>query len=247
MVRRLFSAIALVVFGTMAAVAQVGSGSLKGKVTDKKTGEPLPFVNVVVENKGTQVAGGATDFDGNYFIKPIDPGTYEVLVSYVGYQPLKIEGVVINNNKITFQDLQLNSGIELTEFEVVQYTVHHRQGRRRLGRYGHTRGHREDASRCPHPLPQRWPVRKRCRGQEAASSIRGARTENTYHYIDGVKVPAGAGTSLQSAIEEVTSRHRRRAGELWGCDRRVIDITTRGEPGVLQWPGIPHQRFQAGR
>jgi hypothetical protein len=60
---------------------------LKGKVTDKKTGEAPSLRQPVVENKGTQVAGGSTDFDGNYNIKPIDPGSYDVLVSYVGYQP----------------------------------------------------------------------------------------------------------------------------------------------------------------
>ncbi|MCB0790982.1 MAG: carboxypeptidase-like regulatory domain-containing protein [Flavobacteriales bacterium] len=229
MVRRLFSAIALVVFGATAAIAQVGAGSLKGKVTDKKTGEPLPFVNVVVENKGSQVAGGATDFDGNYFIKPIDPGTYDVLVSYVGYQPLKIAGVVINNNKITFQDLELNSGIELTEFEVVQYNVP------LIDKDGGASGGtvtREDIAKMP--------------GRSAASiattvagasdagtgggiSIRGARTENTYYYIDGVKVPAGAGTGLpKSAIEEVqviTGGVPANYGDVTGG---VINITTRG-------------------
>ena len=101
MLRSLLSAFALVVFGA-AAVAQVGSGSLQGTVKDKKSGETLPFVSVVVENKGTRVAGGQTDFDGNYTIKPIDPGTYDVVVSYVGYQPMRQTGVVVNSNKITF-------------------------------------------------------------------------------------------------------------------------------------------------
>ncbi len=77
---------------SLALYAQTGTGSLKGKITDKKSGEPLPFVNIVVESSGTQVTGGATDFDGDYFIKPIDPGTYDVVVSYVGYQPYKQTG-----------------------------------------------------------------------------------------------------------------------------------------------------------
>jgi hypothetical protein len=123
MVRRLFSSVALSVLSVLALHAQVGTGSLKGKITDKKSSEPLPFVNVVIENRGTQVSGGATDFDGNYFIKPIDPGTYDVIVSYVGYQPYKQTGVVVSSNKITFLDIALNAGVELKEFEVVQYTV----------------------------------------------------------------------------------------------------------------------------
>ncbi|MCB0795500.1 MAG: carboxypeptidase-like regulatory domain-containing protein [Flavobacteriales bacterium] len=229
MVRRLLSAVTLVVIGTAASLAQVGSGSLKGTVKDKDTGEPLPFVNVVVENKGTQVAGGATDFDGNYFVKPIDPGSYDVIVSFVGYQPLKQTGVVINSNKITFLDLNLTQGIELTEFEVIQYNVP------LIDRDGGASGGtvtREDIARMP--------------GRSAASiattvagasdagtgggiSIRGARSENTYYYIDGVKVPANAGTGLpKSAIEEVqviTGGVPANYGDVTGG---LVNITTRG-------------------
>lgn len=100
-----------------------GTGELRGKVTDKETGEPLPFVNVVVSQNGGQSNGAATDFDGNYVIKPINSGYYKVEASFVGYQPIRVENVIINPDKITFQDLQLETGIVLDEFEVVEYSV----------------------------------------------------------------------------------------------------------------------------
>ncbi|WKZ66095.1 MAG: carboxypeptidase-like regulatory domain-containing protein [Flavobacteriales bacterium] len=229
MVRRLSTAVALCFIAAFPALAQVGTGSLKGKISDKKTGEPLPFVNIIVEARGSQVTGGATDFDGNYFIKPIDPGTYDVVVSYVGYQPYKQTGVVVNSNIITFLNIQLNAGIELKEFEVVQYSVPliNKDG----GASGGTVT-REDIARMP--------------GRSAASiattvagasdagtgggiSIRGARTEATYYYIDGVKVPAGAGTGLpKGAIEEVqviTGGVPANYGDVTGG---LINITTRG-------------------
>ncbi|MCB0780308.1 MAG: carboxypeptidase-like regulatory domain-containing protein, partial [Flavobacteriales bacterium] len=74
MVRRLFSTAVLSFIGAVTLQAQVGTGSLRGTITDKESGEPLPFVNVVVDNKGTQAAGGTSDFDGKYDIKPIPPG-----------------------------------------------------------------------------------------------------------------------------------------------------------------------------
>jgi hypothetical protein len=46
-----------------------------------------------------------------------------VTASYVGYQPQKITGVVVNSNKITFQDFDLNSGVELSNVEVIRYKV----------------------------------------------------------------------------------------------------------------------------
>ena len=53
--------LALVLLAPLTASAQVGSGALQGKVTDVETGEPLPFVNVVLFLNGNQVTGGNTD------------------------------------------------------------------------------------------------------------------------------------------------------------------------------------------
>ncbi|MBP6698582.1 MAG: hypothetical protein KA175_13260, partial [Flavobacteriales bacterium] len=60
MVRRIFSTIALGLLGATVTFAQVGAGTLQGTVVDKKSSEPLPFVNVAVENRGTVVASGTT-------------------------------------------------------------------------------------------------------------------------------------------------------------------------------------------
>ena len=90
-------------------------GSLKGKITDKNTGEPIPFANVVAERNGNLVSGVTTDFDGNYTIKPLDPGNYNLKVSYVGYGQTTLEGIVVSSNKISFRDIQLSEGIAIDE------------------------------------------------------------------------------------------------------------------------------------
>lgn len=82
-----FAAVLLI---SSAGLAQVGSGTLKGTVTDGDLGDPLPFASVVVFLNGNQVSGTNTDFDGKFTIKPIAPGTYDVLISFVGYQPKKL-------------------------------------------------------------------------------------------------------------------------------------------------------------
>ena len=229
MVRSLLSALVLVCLSILSAEAQVGSGSLRGKIFDKNSNEPLPFVNVVLERNGTQVTGGASDFDGQYDIKPIEPGTYDLVVSYVGYQPYRIEGIVINSNKITFQDVPLTAGIELTEFEVIQYNVP------LIDRDGGASGGtvtREDIAKMPGRTAAS--IATTVAGASDAGtgggiSIRGARTESTYYYIDGVKVPAGAGSGLpKGAIEEVqviTGGVPANYGDVTGG---LINITTRG-------------------
>lgn len=80
------------------------TGKLTGKVTDKKTGEPLPFVNVVIE--GTSL-GAATDLDGKYTILNVSPGKYNVKFQYVGYQTVVVQNVQISIDLTTTQDAAL--------------------------------------------------------------------------------------------------------------------------------------------
>ena len=94
-------------------------GVLKGTVTDAKTRETLPFVNIVVKQDGKQVAGGVTDFDGVYCIKPLKEGTYDIEVSYVGYNRFVRSGVRVKPTGFTVLDIQLVPGATNLEEVVI--------------------------------------------------------------------------------------------------------------------------------
>jgi hypothetical protein len=92
------------------------TGKLAGFIKDKKTGEPLPGVNVMI--KGTTM-GAATDADGQYYIVNIPVGTYTVEVSMIGYQKLVINNVAISADITTKLDLQLaETSLELENIEI---------------------------------------------------------------------------------------------------------------------------------
>ncbi|MCK5077189.1 MAG: TonB-dependent receptor, partial [Calditrichia bacterium] len=74
------------------------NGKLVGVISDKSSGDPLVGVNVLIE--GT-VVGASTDGDGYYVIVGLQPGTYNVNVSYIGYQPVTIKGVLIKSDLTT--------------------------------------------------------------------------------------------------------------------------------------------------
>ena len=96
--------------------AQSGVGKLVGKVVDAGTKEALIGANIVVLE--TQ-AGAATDVDGNYFILNINPGTYSVKVSYVGYAPKTLENVRVVSG-ITYElNVELSTDFTLDEIVVI--------------------------------------------------------------------------------------------------------------------------------
>ena len=97
---------AFIIVTGVAAFAQ--TGSIKGKVMDKNTKEPLPFANVIVEINGSQAGGAQTDFDGNFTIKPLNPGRYSLKASFVGYTAIEITGVLLQTGSLK---LILNSCI----------------------------------------------------------------------------------------------------------------------------------------
>ena len=189
-----------IVLATCTMTMAQAQGRLKGKITDD-TGETVPFANVIVEKGGTQVGGTSSDFDGNYDINPIPPGTYTLKASCIGYNAFQVNNIVIPANKITFYDIKMASGaINIGEVTVVDYEIP------LISKDNTTQG----ASITSEEIAK-LPVRS-AEGVAASvggvfsadgevGSIRGSR-EGAVYYIDGVKV-IGSTSVPQSAIDQV--------------------------------------------
>jgi hypothetical protein len=96
----------LSLFLCLSIIAQAQTGEIQGNVTDAKSGEPLPFVNVSVKINGS-MAAAQTDFDGFYSIKPIPAGEYSVKASFIGYNSQQMDKVLVRADRITFLDMQI--------------------------------------------------------------------------------------------------------------------------------------------
>jgi len=68
-------------------------GSMTGRVSDKEAFEPIPFANIVIKRNNEIVNSTITDFDGQYTIKPIESGTYDLEISFLGYKSVRINGI----------------------------------------------------------------------------------------------------------------------------------------------------------
>lgn len=93
------------------------SGKIIGIVKDKETGEPLPGVNIVLQNT---YLGSTTDVDGYFVILNVPVGTYDIEASYVGYTKVVVEGFRVSANITSEQNFELQpTTLELEEAVVV--------------------------------------------------------------------------------------------------------------------------------
>jgi hypothetical protein len=225
-----------VLLGTSMMFAQAGSGGLKGTLTDKNNGEVLPFVNILLLKNGANAGGGTTDFDGKFTIKPLEPGTYTVKVSSVGFTAKTIEGVVIKSSKSTYLDIALTSGIDLEAVEIVKYSVPIIDKDNTAS--GETMDRKQIAA-----IPGRsaTAIAQTTAGVSTAGtgggvSIRGARTGGSFVYIDGVKV-RGADNLPKSAIQQVSVITGGLPANYGDATGGIISITTRG-PSAQYYGGV---------
>lgn len=228
--------------GFFAAYAQ--NGEISGKVIDEN-GEGVPVANVVlVDNKGVATGrGGTTDFDGNYSIKPLTPGKYNLQVSYVGYGTQIQQGIVVNADKSTFIDIKMKpSSKELAEVEIVTF-------KNPLIDPGKTSSQNVVTAEEIANMPTRnvTDIAATTAGafqadQGKGINIKGGRDAGTQYYIDGVKV-TGVPTMPASAIEQlqvITGGIPAKYGDVTGG---IVNITSKG-PSAQFNGGIEYQTTQ---
>lgn len=103
--------------------AMAQSGGIAGKVIDNNK-EPLIGVFVEV-SQGNVIKGRVTtNAEGNYIVKPLSPGRYDVTMKMPTYKTHKVTGVIVSPNRNTMLNttLQLDKK-ELKEVSVIAYKV----------------------------------------------------------------------------------------------------------------------------
>ena len=95
------------------------TGKIRGVVRDANNGESLPGVNVFitsvwvqgVENEFSAGMGAATDLNGEYIILTVPPGTYSVTASMMGYTKSTRTKVVVNVDRSTILNFDLQETV----------------------------------------------------------------------------------------------------------------------------------------
>ncbi|AXT57067.1 TonB-dependent receptor [Aquimarina sp. AD1] len=165
-------------------------GELSGNVVDQ-TGLPVLGASVLIEGteKGTQ-----TDFDGNYRIENIIPGSYNLTISYIGFQTQTKFNIIVKSKGTPAYNFVLKESAEALD-EVVISNIN------RISRPKETPlsiqtlsaveiatypGSNNDVVQVAQTLPG---VSPSIGGFRNDLIIRGGAPNETVYYLDGMEVP----------------------------------------------------------
>ncbi len=224
MTRNFILTLAIIMLGTC-AFAQT---AISGKVTDTDSGEELIGANIVLKKGGVYVTGASTDFDGNYKLD-IDPGTYDVECTYIGYPDNLITGVVAKSGQENKLDIKLGGGgdgVLLDEVIVIEYKAP-------LIEIDNTSSGGVVTAEQIRNLPTKDinALAAQTAGLASADegegvTVRGSREASTVYFLDGVRV---SGNMIpQSEVDQlqvITGGIAAQYGDVTGG---IISITSKG-------------------
>lgn len=226
--------LSLVVLILLGFTASAQTGEIRGKITEKATSEGVPFASVTAKMNNSIVQGAVTDIDGNYVIKPLNPGKYDIEVTSVGYQPAKEIGIIVSVDKISFVNLSIGKGIDIKEFTVTEYKVPlidkgNPATQVTIDREQITQAPTRDVNSI---ASQGAGVFQKDEG--GALNIRGSRSDGTAYYVDGIKVRGGLGLP-QKGTEQITVITGGVPAQYGDATGGIISVTTRGPS--KEWSG----------
>ena len=92
--KRFLSLVCLLFFFVAAAYSQ--GYTIKGRVIDRLSRQPIEYANVLVVGGNNNGVGAATDMDGNFVIEKVKPGICQLSVSYLGYKSVVTPDYIIS-------------------------------------------------------------------------------------------------------------------------------------------------------
>ncbi len=165
-------------------------GELSGTVVDE-TGTPILGASVLLENT---TKGAQTDFDGNFRITEIEPNSYNLIVSYLGFETQTQYNIIVKSKGNQAYDFTLKEATEALE-EVVVTNANKISRPRETPLSTQTLsaveiatypGSNNDVVQVAQTLPG---VSPSIGGFRNDLIIRGGAPNETVYYLDGMEVP----------------------------------------------------------
>lgn len=98
--------------------AQPITQTIKGTIFDIQTKETLTGASVLVLNSNP-IKGSISDLDGNFTISRVSLGRHSIQISYIGYEPVIIQEVLVTSGR----EVVLNVGLRQAYSEMEELTI----------------------------------------------------------------------------------------------------------------------------
>ena len=178
------------IWTVLSMVVMAQNGELRGTITDKKTGEPLFGATVFLIDTDF---GAATNSDGQYVLSEIPANTYNIRVSFIGYQSQIIYNVVIRSEGNIDVDVQLEQaefGLDevvvsvnpFTKLETTPLSIQN-LNQQEIASYP---GGNNDIAKVIQSFPG---VSGSVAGFRNDVIIRGGAPNENVYYLDGIEIP----------------------------------------------------------
>ncbi|PAU94147.1 hypothetical protein CK503_08005 [Aliifodinibius salipaludis] len=106
-IQSIIAVFCFLLFSVMGAMAQ-NTGTIEGTATNQETGETMPGVNVSIV--GTN-QGAATGPNGQYEISGLEPGTYRVKATYLGFSDYLSEQITVEAGASLTHNIQMQETV----------------------------------------------------------------------------------------------------------------------------------------
>ena len=111
----------LVLMQSVLLVAQP-VGNIRGVVTDGASGQTLPYVSVIVLNSNP-VVGATTDENGNFSLRNLPVGRYDIECSFVGFEPSVFREILVTSAREVFLEVAMRENVQMLGEVVVRPRV----------------------------------------------------------------------------------------------------------------------------
>jgi len=114
MIRRFVFFLAFFLISIIKINAQ--TGTIRGNVLDKETGEPIIYGNVFLKDEKINTT---TDLDGFFTLPKVPVGKHSLKISYIGYKPFEVAFEIKKSGSIVYKKIFIESeGIKLKSVDI---------------------------------------------------------------------------------------------------------------------------------
>jgi CarboxypepD_reg-like domain/TonB-dependent Receptor Plug Domain len=199
-------------------------GEIRGTVTDKASGLALPGATITWKANET-IKGTITNEKGEYVIKPLVPGIYDLEISFVTYKKQPYKSISVSAEKATYVDVALLPDNELPEVIIKWVPPMIDKGSTATMTTYSTPEIAQSVERdVVSMVTQTAGVFQKEEG--GSINVRGSREANTLFVVDGIKM-TGPFTIPKSAIAEISVLTGGIPAQFGDATGGVVIITTK--------------------